>query len=315
MASLRTVVFKSLVRALRLKHRLRRVVEVVDDPDELRRVLGKWRKWDQSQPPGKLKRRWSHESIDVEGFNLHVLTQTAQRNRRMILYLHGGAYMVGPFRAEWFMMDKIASGTGCDFAVLDYPKAPEHHAPVTIDVVTNAYDFLADTYGASSLILAGTSAGGGLAVALMSDLRDAGRLQPQFAVLLSPFVDLTLSAANADQEHLDILLTSDYVRAAGELYAASLPPDDPRVSPTFGDLSGLAPLFVFAGTDEILLPDIQLFSQRATDAGTEVHLILGQGEQHTWPTVPTPEGRQAVQQIVDIIATNSRPAADPPLRT
>ena len=94
-----------------------------------------------------------------------------------LMDLHGGGYMFGPFRPEWTMVAKLASATDCDFALLGYPKAPEHGAAETVGIARQAYSDLINRYGASNVILVGSSAGGGLAVVIMAALRDAD--QPQ----------------------------------------------------------------------------------------------------------------------------------------
>jgi len=98
-----------------------------------------------------------------------------------------------------------------------------------------------------------------------------------------------------------VLLSVGFAYGAGKLYGGELGLRHPHVSPTFGELSGLAPMHVFAATKEILYPGLETFVHRVNDAGGEAHLIVGEGQQHTWPTAPTPEGRRALRQIVEII--------------
>lgn len=112
---------------------------------------------------------------------------------------------------------------------------------------------------------------------------------------------MTLQEDVSHLEAVDVLLTPDYVRSAGALYAGPLGPEHPWVSPTFGDLSRLPPLQVYAGTCEILLPSIETFVERTRDAGTEVVLHVGEGQQHTWPLAPIPEGRQTLREIGELL--------------
>ncbi|MDJ0925471.1 MAG: alpha/beta hydrolase fold domain-containing protein [Acidimicrobiia bacterium] len=90
---------------------------------------------------------------------------------------------------------------------------------------------------------------------------------------------------------------------AGRVYAGALGSDQPTVSPLFGDLGDLPKMNVFVGGAELLRPSIEAFARKATEAGTEVRLILGDDQQHTWPIAPTPEGRQALGQVVDIVTS------------
>jgi len=301
MPSIRTRAANRLVVLIGIKRRLQRLAAVDDDPAAFARILGKLRRTDRTTPPRRLEKAWDHERVDVDGFALHMLTAKDGTHRRMILYLHGGGYMFGPFGTEWSAMRSIASGAKCDFAMLLYPRAPEYQAPRTIEIAVQAFAVIAARYGAPNVILAGTSAGGGLGIVMMAELRDRGEPLPARAVLLSPGVDMTLREDVRHLERGDSLLSIDHVRSAGALYAGALGADHRHVSPIFGDLSGLAPMHVFAGTREILYPSLEAFVRQASAAGTEADLVVGVDQQHTWPAAPTPEGREARKQIVEII--------------
>jgi monoterpene epsilon-lactone hydrolase len=303
--SVRTSMFERMVVLLGVKRRLRQVVDASNDPDLLAAVVEKQRKWDQPKPPSSIARAWDVDPSDIGGFPLHIAVHPSGSRGRVILYLHGGGYMFGPFRPEWTMVAKLASATDCDFALLGYPKAPEHGAAETVGIARQAHSDLISRYGASNVILVGSSAGGGLAVVIMAALRDAGQPQPPCAVLMSPAVDMTLTVDASGIEDDDLLLSVDFVRTAGEAYAQPLRPDDPLVSPIFGNLGGLAPLLVLAGSREILLPSIESFVSAAGQAGTNTELVIGNGQQHAWPHAPTPEGGEAIQRIASFIASSA----------
>jgi acetyl esterase/lipase len=137
----------------------------------------------------------------------------------------------------------------------------------------------------------------------MMHVRDDGGALPARAILISPGVDMTLAEPIGELEAHDVMLPVAHVTSAGRLYAGQLGADHPDVSPLFGDLSGLPPLHVFAGTAEILYPSLETFVGKARDAGTDATLIIGGGQQHTWPLSPTPDGRRALREIVEIIGT------------
>ncbi len=301
MASMRGRLAERLVAAIGIKRRLQRIAQVDDDPVALQRALRTLRRTDRTSPPRRVRRAWGHEQFEVDGFALHLLTARPVLSGRVILYLHGGGYMFGPFGTEWKAVATIAAGSDCDFAVLVYPKAPEHQAPRTIAVALQAGEALGRRYGAESLILMGTSAGGALAVAMMTAWREQGRPLPARAVLLSPGVDMTLHHDVGHLENGDVLLSVDHVRSAGALYAGSLGAGHPTVSPLFADLAGLPTMHVFAGTREILFPSLEAFVERARTAGTDAHLVEGEDQQHTWPLSPTPEGSAARHRIIEII--------------
>ncbi|NND04554.1 MAG: alpha/beta hydrolase fold domain-containing protein [Acidimicrobiia bacterium] len=301
MPSLADRLATKVVKAMGLKGRLTRLAEVENDPDELAEQVRKLRRFSRPSPPRRIRRRWTVEMRDASGHDLHVATSRQGRSGRVILHLHGGGYMFGPFGTDWAACDRLASNAGCDFAVLDYPKVPEHQAPETISATRHAFGLLAADYGAGNVILTGVSAGGGLALAAMMQNRDEGGTLPAMAILISPGVDMTLDEPIGELEPGDALLSVAHVRSAGRLYAGALGADHPSVSPLFGDLGQLPPLHVFAGTAEILYPSLRTFVTKAREAGSGASLIVGEGQQHTWPLSPTPDGRRALDEIAGII--------------
>jgi len=305
MVSIQTKVLEQVVRLVGVKRRLARVAAVTGDPDKLAKLVKSLRRPDLLKPPRRMRRSWVHERVEIEGWPLHLLTKPDGPSRRVILYLHGGGYMFGPALFEWLAAGSMAESAGCDLAMFVYPKAPEYQAPFTVAVTLRAFAEVADRYGAADVVVVGTSAGGGLAVVTMTELRDRGLLQPSLAVLISPGVDVAIEADVSHLEKGDVLLSVGFTRGAGTLYAGALGLRHPHVSPAFGDLAGLAPMHVLAGTKEILYPGLETFVGRVSDAGGEAHLIVGEGQQHTWPTAPTPEGRRALRQIVEIIGASN----------
>ncbi len=303
MTSIRSRVASRLVQAIGVKRRLQDLAMLEGDEVEFARALRRLRLTDRRRPPWTVRWGWRTPQVDVGGFDFFLMTRKGEpAAQRVLLYLHGGGYMFGPFGTDWSAMRKIARAAGCDFAMLLYPRAPEHDARTALDVTQRAYTAMAIRYGARNVVPVGTSAGGGLALALMGILRDEGEVMPPCAVLLSPGVDLTLAHDVSHLESSDLLLTVAHVRSAGRVYAGDLGASHPTVSPLFGDLSGLPQLFVFVGTSELLRPSIEALARQAAAAGTEVQLVVGESEQHTWPLAPTPEGAQARRQIAAIVA-------------
>ena len=292
-----------MVRALGIKRRLRRLAAAENDPVAFARQLEALRRTDRREPPRNVRTRWDVQRVDVSGFELFVMARKGSPGRRALLYLHGGGYLFGPFGTEWAAIKRVADQSSSDFAVFLYPRAPEHDAAETLQLTRAAYRSMTDRYGSAGVALVGTSAGGGLAIALMAVLRDEGAPLPPCAVLLSPGVDMTLEHPVGVLDESDVLLSTEHVRSAGRVYAGELRPDDAIISPLFGDLGGLPKLTVFVGGSELLRPSIEAFAHKATEAGTEVILIVGQDQQHTWPAAPTPEGREALQQIADILSS------------
>jgi acetyl esterase/lipase len=146
--------------------------------------------------------------------------------------------------------------------------------------------------------LVGDSAGGGLSLALAQRLRDARRPLPPRIVLLSPWLDLTISDPRQGAiARTDPMLDIPGLRAAGRWYADDLSPDDPAVSPLFGDLAGLPPIALFAGTNDLVFPDSDRLRARAREAGVDLTYREYLGLFHIWPMAGIPEGERAMDEM------------------
>lgn len=203
-----------------------------------------------------------------------------------LLYLHGGAYVsfsVGMYRT---LTASLAWQTKAVAYSLDYRLAPEHPFPAALEDALAAYTALLDGgVDPSSIVVAGDSAGGGLALAMLVVARDKGLPMPAGAVCLSPYVDLTLPGAsvhgNLESDVLPLWPGHETV----DWYTGGTDASHPLVSPTYADLSGLPPLLVFAGGREIFRDDIRLFVERARGAGVAVDFREYKHMFHVWPLV------------------------------
>ncbi len=226
--------------------------------------------------------------------------------RGAILYCHGGGYVFGSPRAYRGMAARLAAQTRCDVAVIDYRLAPEHVYPAAPDDAIAAYRALISRFDASSVIVAGDSAGGNLALVTLLRARDLGLPLPGGAVLLSPWTDLTGSGASIrTNAKRDPMLPAQRIDEAARMYAPTAQLDSPDVSPLFGDFTGLPPLSVHVGTTEILLDDSQRLVERARQHGVSAHLERWHRMPHVFPMFADfiPEGRQALDKIGQFVST------------
>jgi epsilon-lactone hydrolase len=302
MLSIRARMINGALRGIRRSGITDRFVAALDNPVALRAALPGIRRFDELEPPKRLRRHHLHEVVSLDGGPLHLLTPIGGGQRRVLLYLHGGGYMIGPSRIHWTSAMALCREGGADLAMLIYPKTPEHHHEAVVACASDAFDVLADRYGAENIVVAGDSAGGGLGATLLTVLRDTGRRQPHAAVLISPWLDITMSdPAAAAQEATDHVLTVEAAIRAGRFYAGDRSPDDPLISPRFATTSGLAPIHVFVGSEEIFLADCRSFAATARAHGDEVTIRVMNKGQHVSAIFPTPEGRIARAQMVALV--------------
>lgn len=216
-----------------------------------------------------------------------------------ILYLHGGGYCVGSPQSHRGLISQLAAATGAQAFAIDYRLAPEHPAPAAIEDALQALEALeARGLPPSKVIVAGDSAGGGLALATTLRLRDAGKPLPAALYLISPWADLTHSGrSHKFRAHADPILTTE---ALDEYAAAYVGAGGDRAgqdaSPMMADLSGLPPTLVQVGADEILLSDSETFQARAESAGVMAALEVWPGMIHVWQVFYTmlSAGRDAI---------------------
>jgi acetyl esterase/lipase len=223
------------------------------------------------------------------------------RPSRTILYLHGGAYLMGSPASYRSRAMRVSYRCNAEVFVPDYRLAPEHPFPAALEDALVAWQYLKALRRGLPAFVAGDSSGGGLALSLMVQLRQLGEALPDGAVLLSPWTDLT--DAGAAGQHKDLWFTCEHLTRWARYYIGRADARDPLISPVFADLSGLPPFLALVGENEALAEPTVRLVDRARAAGTEVGLLVGKGMQHDWPlTLPwLDESRHAWKVIVDFI--------------
>ena len=236
------------------------------------------------------------------GFASYTLTRRGAAPTRTVVYVHGGGFVgpIDPFQVRYAA--RLASALDARVVVPDYPLTPEHtwrdaHGPI-VDLVERLLQSSQD------VVLVGDSAGGGLALAVALTLRDRGGRQPSHLVLISPWVDLTISTPETHEvTKADPWLFIGKMQAYAEWWAGS--PDDlgrPEVSPGLGDLTGLPPALMFFGTRDSLAPGGRLLVRRAREAGWPLTSIEEPGLIHVYPILPLiPEAGVAWGQTLDFL--------------
>ncbi len=230
------------------------------------------------------KRGVNYESVNVDGLTAEWVMAPGASAERVMLYLHGGAYIVGSVNTHRTLAVDLSRVTGARILVVEYRLAPEHTFPAAVDDVLIAYRWLlSQGVSPKRLVVAGDSSGGGLAIALLVAVRDAGEPMPAAAVCLSPFVDLAATGASMKTKvKADVMLRADLFEPVIRAYLGEADPCTPLASPLYADLHTLPPLLIQVGTDELLLDDATRIAARARVAGVEVKLEVWDGMFHTW---------------------------------
>jgi monoterpene epsilon-lactone hydrolase len=222
--------------------------------------------------------------VEIGGVTGVEVTIQGKEAENVILYFHGGVYVIGTATASVPLVGDLARRAGAKGITLDYRLAPEHPYPAAVEDARAAYEGLvAQGIAPDQIALAGESAGGGLAVATLLALREAGVPLPCCGYLMSPYVDLTLSGESLDEKReVDPLLTPDGLRTRVPDYVGGADASDPYISPIFADLRGLPPLLIQVGSHEVLLSDALRLAARAAISDVPVTLDVTPGVPHVF---------------------------------
>jgi monoterpene epsilon-lactone hydrolase len=218
----------------------------------------------------------------------------------IVLYLHGGGYLFGSPKMYRQVLIALAKAFQAPVYALDYRLAPEHPFPAAVDDAARGYQWLLTRHPQASIVLAGDSAGAGLAIATAVGVRDSGWKIPQAIVGFSPYVDLAVTGASVEANARSCaMFTPRGVREAAAMYLAGADARDPRASPLYADLAGLPPMLLFASRHEILRDDTLRIAERASAAGVKVELVVRDRLPHVWPVFIgiLPEARDAFATV------------------
>ena len=197
-------------------------------------------------------------------------------SRHVVLYFHGGVYVLGDAFQAAGLASQIGRRTRAKVISVDYRLAPEHPYPAAVDDALAAYEALLNSGTApSDIAFAGESAGGGLAVATLVNARDHGMPLPAAAYLMSPYADLTLAGTTMQTKgEVDVLMSRENLQARVTDYTSGQDAALGLISPVFADLSGLPPLIIQAGSHEVLLDDAVRLARQAAIADVQVTLDI-----------------------------------------
>jgi acetyl esterase/lipase len=245
------------------------------------------------------------EPVNAGGVKAEWLEAPGAAGNRTVLYLHGGGYVLGSLDTHRQLAARISRAAITRCLSVDYRLAPEHPFPAAVEDATTAYRWLLGTgVEPARVVIAGDSAGGGLTVATLLALREAGTPLPAGAVCLSPWVDLEgTGESTTTKADVDPIIETGLLNDMGRLYLGGADPRTPLAAPLYADLHGLPPLLIQVGTAEALLDDSTRLAERARAAGVDVTLDPWEDMIHVWQFFAEmlPEGQEAIDRIGEFI--------------
>ena len=229
-----------------------------------------------------------------------LIFNESEDTESIILYVHGGAYVEEIENMHVAFCDKLAKKANATVFVPIYPLAPNHTYKETYQIVEKLYEDMLKSN--KPIAIMGDSTGGGFSAAFCEYLAENELAQPKHLVLISPWVDVSMSGDYDDYVELDPMLGVDGLREMGKAWVGDLDSKDYKVSPLYGDVKKLPQTAIFVGTHEVLYLDIIEFYNKLKDNGIDVELNIGEAMSHVYPLYPlVPEAKEAFNHIVDII--------------
>ncbi|WP_375550097.1 alpha/beta hydrolase [Oceanicaulis alexandrii] len=284
------------LRRLLARHMARTAGKTVMSPENPRQIARKRMDAgaDRLPTPDDVK----IESTTLAGLNALSFTPDDHRPG-LLLFLHGGGYCLGSPKSHRPLVTRLAKALKIKAVSVDYRLAPEHVFPCAVDDGAAALNW-AMTHSDGPVLIAGDSAGGGLALASILRQREHGRPLPQGVYLISPWTDMTASGESTHtRAKSDPMLKPDWLAAGAALYLEDTPADTPEASPLFADLSGFPPVFIQTGDAEILRDDSIQFAEKLEQAGVAVQCEIWDALWHDFPLFAPllPEADMALDRL------------------
>lgn len=296
MPSIQSKVINVLLRLLRTKRTVNRMRQRVENGEQT-----------YTEPS---KRLYHKHHISKQLRNNHLVWTIAPKQNsgeQHIIYLHGGAYCNSFASQHWTFMSKLVQLLNCTVTAPNYPHAPEHYVHDVFDLLLPLYLELAARAGSENVTVMGDSSGGGISLALAQRLREDGHPQPGRIVLLSPWLDATMSNPEIPEfDKIDPFLGVEGLQYGGAVYARDVDPKSYLVSPVYGSLKNLAPISLFIGTRDILFPDCRKLRDKAAGEDVQIDYREYDGMVHNWMLGPMPEAKRAIAEIVETIRVDGR---------
>lgn len=226
------------------------------------------------------------------------LLKPSSEIKKIVIFLHGGAYISQPLKYHWKFCNQIANRTSSLVVMPIYPLTPKHHFDEAFEFVKELYLQIKEKSNLS-VVLMGDSSGGGLALSINMYLANHHLIQPNHLILISPWLDLTMSHPLIKRyEKIDPMLSIKPLKEIATIWANHTSLYDYRISPYFGEVENLNQVSIFVGTREILYPEIHDFVESLKCNEVKHHFYVGHGMNHDYVLYPIKEGKKALQIII-----------------
>ena len=249
--------------------------------------------------------KFSTDAVDVEGVPSEWMVADGANEERVMLYLHGGAYTMGSPGTHADLTSRMSHFCGMKLLVINYRLAPENPYPAAVEDATSAYRWLIKQgYKPNNIVIGGDSAGGGLTMATLINLRDQGDTLPAAGVCLSPWADLCCEGdSHTTLDDVDPFLSSHWLKEMAKLYVQQEDARNPLISPLFGNFKGLPPILIQVGSDEVLLDDSVRLEKRLLEDGVDVSFKIYQDMWHVWQLFAAivPEAKEGLLEIAGFV--------------
>lgn len=261
--------------------------------------------WEEGAINVPLPENISTEIVDEEGISAEWVRHSQAEKRKVILYLHGGGNSQGSSITHRKLVGHIVHCAKVNALTLNYSLAPENPFPAGLMDAKYAWQWLlAQGYRPDEIILGGDSSGGGLVLSLLLLLKKENSPLPHSGFLLSPMLDYTLSGDSISScAKKDPMICIEDLRQTVAYYCSHAETSNPLVSPLFGDLTGLPPLLIQTGSDELLLDDSIRLAKQATEVGVNVQIEVWNGLWHVFQSSAgkIPEAHRAISRIASFL--------------
>ncbi|MGL5415036.1 MAG: alpha/beta hydrolase fold domain-containing protein [Clostridium sp.] len=243
------------------------------------------------------------EEYYINKMRVYSINNKNDKHQRVILYLHGGAYIMDPMKYHFDTVYEFAQKLDARVIFPIYFKTPKHTYKDSFKIIMEIYRWILKNSESSNLItIMGDSAGGGLALSLAQKIRDVKLDQPKDIVLMSPWLDIETKNPEIENfESKDILLNANQLNKLGKLWAGDTDLKNPVVSPLYGTFNDLGKISLITGTKEIFYPDIMKLHEILNDEEIEHNTLVFEEMFHDFEITPTTEGHKARKKIEEII--------------